>query len=150
MSRGQLVLPLNKLWKLVDGFNGVSLSQPEKEKKTFSCCSRLEYWNLYMMFAIFVGCYLFFFFLNNNLLFLFLFSKLDPPRCYTTLALYLEKKMKKKILIKIWTFSKSLRIFKKIQMFETLQNIRVFMTCSFCFVFLRGGSFVFHIPVICC
>lgn len=28
-------------------------------------------------------------------------------------------------------------------MFETLQNIRVFMTCSFCFCFFEGGLFCF-------
>lgn len=54
-TRGQLVLPLNKLW-VVDGFNGEFLSVPER---TFFCCCRLEYWNLYMLFAIFVGCCLF-------------------------------------------------------------------------------------------
>lgn len=32
-TRGQLVLPLNKLWRVVDGFNGVFLSVPER---TFS------------------------------------------------------------------------------------------------------------------
>lgn len=38
-TRGQLVLPLNKLWRVVDGFNGVFLSVPER---TFFCCC-LEY-----------------------------------------------------------------------------------------------------------
>lgn len=55
-TRGQLVLPLNKLRRVVDGFNGVFLSVPER---TCFCCCCLEYWNLYMLFAIFVGCCLF-------------------------------------------------------------------------------------------
>ena len=55
-NQGQLVLPLNKLWRVVDGFNGVFLSVPER---TFFCCCLLEYWYLYMLFAIFVGCCLF-------------------------------------------------------------------------------------------
>lgn len=29
-TRGQLVLPLNKLWRVFDGFNGVFLSVPER------------------------------------------------------------------------------------------------------------------------
>lgn len=54
-TRGQLVLPLNKLWRVVDGFNGVCfLSVPER---IFVLSSWIL--NLYMLFAIFVGCCLF-------------------------------------------------------------------------------------------
>lgn len=51
-TRGQLVLPLNKLWRIVDGFNGVFLSVPER---TFFCRCCLEYWKFVHAVCNFCG-----------------------------------------------------------------------------------------------